>query len=154
MKKLGLVVSMLLCALVMVSCANATGGKGADSKAEVSVSGVPNGLYKLEKQVNPSGTLEGEALEQFISSNPLFYINYVNGKCDLVGKGQDGSFKVTVQEAGVLNTDNTYEMTVPPATELTKGTWKYENNALEITFKMGDESVVSTYKKFAEAIQK
>ena len=149
MKKFGLVLSALLCALVMVSCANPAGGKDADSKA-----GVPNGLYKVVKQVNPGGTLEGEALEQYLGSNPLVYINYVNGKCDLVGKGQDGSFKVTVQEAGVLNTDNTYEMTVPPATEPTKGTWKYENNALEITFKMGDESVVSTYKKFAEAIQK
>ena len=153
MKKLSLVLSALLCALVMVSCANPAGGKDTDSNGSVSSLGVPNGLYKMYK----ISTVEEPLPDEMAGTNPIFYINYIDGKLDLVGKGTDGTYKITGANAGKLNADKTYEISIPAGegeTSKGTGTWKYENNLLDVSMNNGNVTITYTYKKIDEPVKK
>ena len=131
MKKLGLVVSMLLCALVMVSCANATGGKGADSKAEVSVSGVPDGKYELT-----GVTIDGKEVNAGPDDGSKVVIDV-----------KDNSAVIQGAES-TLNADGT--ITAPADAPFKDATWSYKDNVITMKFTLldpADAKAVQTWTK-------
>ena len=131
MKKLGLVVSMLLCALVMVSCANATNGKDADSKAEVSVSGVPDGKYELT-----SNTINGNEVTAGPSDGSKMVIDVKDNSTEVSG------MKMT------LNADGT--ITAPADAPFKDATWSYKDNVITMKITLldpADAKAVQTWTK-------